>query len=322
MVRVAARALALARRRVAGHADRAVTRPAARAFPAAPSTAVIAARFAGAVRRAAHPELRGRRLRAQAAAAALVGATGSTVRLAAIRERVAVAALHPVAPPPRLLTLPGAHRGGRAECPVLAGREVPQRDARHRRERGDENLDGLRIPAAVAELAGEEDEEELGEAEVQHEAHQVGGDEHGVVGAQAPVLASAERPAPVPDKPVGDRQAEGHAGADPPRRPRRHGEQQPEGAFVDEGATRPDEAEFDELAGAGAAGRRACVGDVHGGLALGPPLRPGGRTSRIMNTKCVMVAKGDVAANRGTWSISWAGGASFARLRVLMASRA
>src|SRR5439155_14112476 len=92
MVRVAARALALARRRVAGHADRAVTRPAARAFPAAPSTAVIAARFAGAVRRAAHPELRGRRLRAQAAAAALVGATGSTVRLAAIRERVAVSA--------------------------------------------------------------------------------------------------------------------------------------------------------------------------------------------------------------------------------------
>src|SRR5256884_2681789 len=54
-----------------------------------------------------------------------------------------------------------------------------------------------RIPAAVAELAGEEDEEELGEAEVQHEAHQVGGDEHGVLGAQAPVLASAERPAPV-----------------------------------------------------------------------------------------------------------------------------
>src|SRR5438552_18554225 len=92
MVRVAARALALARRRVAGHADRAVTRPAARAFPAAPSTAVIAARFAGAVRRAAHPELRGRRLRAQPAAAALVGATGSTVRLAAIRERVAVSA--------------------------------------------------------------------------------------------------------------------------------------------------------------------------------------------------------------------------------------
>src|SRR5436309_1015369 len=92
MVRVAARALALARRRVAGHADRAVTRPAASAFPAAPSTAVIAARSAGAVRRAAHPELRGRRLRAQAAAAALVGATGSTVRLAAIRERVAVSA--------------------------------------------------------------------------------------------------------------------------------------------------------------------------------------------------------------------------------------
>src|SRR5438445_407004 len=112
------------------------------------------------------------------------------------------------------------------------------------------------------------------------------------------------------------------ANADPPRRPRRHGEQQPEGAFVDEGATRPDEAEFDELAGAGAAEQRACVGDNHGGLALGPPLRPGGRTSRIMNTKCVMVAKGDVAANRGTWSISWAGGASFARLRVLMASRA
>src|SRR5437016_320895 len=92
MVRVAARALALARRRVAGHADRAVTRPAARAFPAAPSTAVIAARFAGAVRRAAHPELRGRRLRAQAAAAALVGAAGSTVGLAAPRERVAVSA--------------------------------------------------------------------------------------------------------------------------------------------------------------------------------------------------------------------------------------
>src|SRR2546428_10394628 len=92
MVRVAARALALAYRRVAGHADRAVTRPAARAFPAAPSTAVIAARFAGAVRRAAHPELRGRRLRAQATAAALVGATGSTVGLAGIRERVAVAA--------------------------------------------------------------------------------------------------------------------------------------------------------------------------------------------------------------------------------------
>src|SRR5213595_649896 len=92
MVRVAARALALARRRVAGHADRAVTRPAARAFPAAPSTAVIAARFAGAVRRAAHPELRGRRLRAQAAAAALVGAAGSTVGLAAVRERVAVSA--------------------------------------------------------------------------------------------------------------------------------------------------------------------------------------------------------------------------------------
>src|SRR5437773_295752 len=76
MVRVAARALALARRRVAGHADRAVTRPAARAFP----------------RRTAHPELRGRRLRAQAAAAALVGATGSTVGLAATRERVAVSA--------------------------------------------------------------------------------------------------------------------------------------------------------------------------------------------------------------------------------------
>src|SRR5207249_5260605 len=76
MVRVAARALALVRRRVAGHADRAVTRPAARAFP----------------RRTAPPELRGRRLRAQAAAAALVGATGSTVRLAAIRERVAVSA--------------------------------------------------------------------------------------------------------------------------------------------------------------------------------------------------------------------------------------
>src|SRR5213594_639428 len=68
MVRVAARALALVRRRVAGHADRAVTR------------------------RTAHPELRGRRLRAQAAAAALVGATGSTVGLAGIRERVAVSA--------------------------------------------------------------------------------------------------------------------------------------------------------------------------------------------------------------------------------------
>src|SRR5437762_10303827 len=76
MVRVAARALALARRRVAGHADRAVTRPAARAFP----------------RHTAHPELRGRRLRAQAAAAALVGAAGSTVGLAAPRERVAVSA--------------------------------------------------------------------------------------------------------------------------------------------------------------------------------------------------------------------------------------
>src|SRR4029077_20067447 len=142
------------------------------------------------------------------------------------------------------------------------------------------------------------------------EAHQVGGDEHGVLSAQAPVPASAERPAPVPDKPVGDRQAEGHAGADPPRRPRHLGEQQPEGAFVDEGATRPDEAEFDELAGAGAAEQRACVGDHHGGLALKPPPTPRGRTSRIMNTKCVMFAKRDVAANRETWSISWAGGAS------------
>src|SRR5207237_8184152 len=65
---------------------------AATALPAAPSTTVIAARFAGAVRRAAHPELRGRRLRAQAAAAALVGAAGSTVGLAAPRERVAVSA--------------------------------------------------------------------------------------------------------------------------------------------------------------------------------------------------------------------------------------
>src|SRR5438094_596375 len=109
------------------------------------------------------------------------------------RRAVKIAALHPVAPPPRLLTLPGAHRGGRAECQRLPGRGLTQ---------------------------------------------------------------------------------------------------------------------------------RACVGDNHGGVALGPPLRPGGRTSRIMNTKCVMVAKGDVAANRGTWSISWAGGASFARLRVLMASRA
>jgi len=36
-----------------------------------------------------------------------------------------------------------------------------------------------------------------------------------------------------------------------------------------------------------------------------------------MNTKCVMVAKRDVAANRKRGSISWAGGASFARLRVL-----
>src|SRR5437899_10867285 len=76
MVRVASSALALVRRRVAGHADRAVTRPAARAFP----------------RRTAHPEPRGRRLRAQAAAAALVGATGSTVGLAATRQRVAVSA--------------------------------------------------------------------------------------------------------------------------------------------------------------------------------------------------------------------------------------
>src|SRR5437870_3056386 len=91
MVRVAARALALACRRVAGHADRAVTRPAAGAFPAAASTAVIAARFAGAVRRAARPELRARRLRARAAAAALVGVTGHAVGLAAIRERVAIA---------------------------------------------------------------------------------------------------------------------------------------------------------------------------------------------------------------------------------------
>jgi len=41
-----------------------------------------------------------------------------------------------------------------------------------------------------------------------------------------------------------------------------------------------------------------------------------------MNTKCVMVAKCDVAANRKTWSISWAGGASFARLRVKHASGA
>jgi len=175
-----------------------------------------------------------------------------------------------------LLTLPGAHRGGRAECPVLAGREVPQRDARHRRERGDENLDGLWIPADVTQLTGEEDEEELGEAEVEQQAHQVGGDEHGVLGAQAPMPMSAECPAPVPDKPVADRQAEGHAGADPPWRPRRHGEQQPQGAFVDEGAARPDEAEFDELAGTGAAEQRACVGDHHGGLALKPPLPPGG----------------------------------------------
>src|SRR4029077_4014934 len=97
------------------------------------------------------------------------------------------------------------------------------------------------------------------------EAHQVGGDEHGVLSAQAPVPASAERPAPVPDKPVGDRQAEGHAGADPPRRPRHLGEQQPEGAFVDEGATRPDEAEFDELAGAGTAGAAGAGGGPWGG---------------------------------------------------------
>src|SRR2546426_9706554 len=92
MVRVAARALALARRRIAGHADRAVTRPAAGAFPAAPSTAVIAARSAGAVWRATRPELRARRLRAQAAAAAPVSATGQAVGLAAIRERVAASA--------------------------------------------------------------------------------------------------------------------------------------------------------------------------------------------------------------------------------------
>src|SRR5207237_972272 len=87
MVRVAARALALARRRVAGHADRAVTRPAARAFP----------------RRTAHPELRGRRLRAQAAAAALVGAAGVPHR----PRRVATHADLPAHPVGRLAAGPG-----------------------------------------------------------------------------------------------------------------------------------------------------------------------------------------------------------------------
>jgi hypothetical protein len=36
-----------------------------------------------------------------------------------------------------------------------------------------------------------------------------------------------------------------------------------------------------------------------------------------MNTKCMMVSKPDVAANRETWRISWTGGASCAQLRCL-----